>query len=217
MTKLAGLTQMTVLNQLVKASDEGVHCLTLDELADMIQHPRRIIVKRMQALMGNGYARTVRIGCYAVTPQGYKRQMDGGDMVSGPRKGVTGRAQPIHNATLRARVWRAFRVNPQSTKAGLLQLASRPEDDGKTTSAIKLINQLCRAGYAIKMPLRIKPTRQCSGGEVIYYLVKNTGPKCPIERLIKPTGVRGLYDHNTEEFTPYGQPQARPKAVRASA
>lgn len=217
METLAGLTQMQVLNELVQAADGNNHCLTLDELAERIQHPRRTIVKRMQALMQNGFAKSVRVGCYAATPQGHKRHMDGGEIVSGP-KGKMDKTRSAKRQSLRARLWRALRTLQRATVSDLLQVAAQPEEVAKgVDSAHRLLSQLTRAGYARKLPRRSNPTRDYSNGEVIYFLLKNTGPLSPMESTDKATGERGLKDRNTKDFTPYGEAQDRPTAVRSCA
>jgi len=218
MSTLAGLTQMMVLKELVEASEKGKHCLTLDELAEMISAPRRNIVKRMQALMYNGYAKTVKIGCYAATPNGHKREMDGGEIKSGPNKNSKVNYRAPNNDSLRARLWRSIRTLKQGSTSDFLQCAAKPEEvaNGRDTAS-RLLSQLTRAGYVRKLTHRKRPKRECSNGEVVYFLLKNTGNICPIERTDKETGQRGLLDRNTKEFFPYNVAQPRPKAVRATS
>jgi len=217
MTALAGLTQMDVLTELVKASkDEALHCLTLDDLAERINSPRRVIVKRMQALMYNKFAQSVRVGCYAATPLGHKRQFEGGEIKSGPKLGSKVNCRAPGRSALRARLWRALRTLRRATVSDLLQVAAKPDETNARDSAWRLLSQLNRAGYVTKLPRRSVPTRDCSNGEVIYFLLNNTGPLPPMETTDKETGMRGLKDRNTSEFIPYTETQARPVAVRAA-
>jgi hypothetical protein len=212
MEALAGLTQMTLLNELIVAADGGVHCLTLDDLAERITHPRKTIVKRMQALMSNGFAKSVRVGCYAATPKGHKRHMEGGEIKSGPKTAISYR-EP-NRASLRARLWKALRTLKRGTVSDLIQVAAKPEEvPTARDSAHRFLSQLTRAGYARKLPRRSNPTRDCSNGEVIYFLINDTGVLPPMETTDKETGARGLKDRNTKAFTPYAAPQKRPPAV----
>lgn len=218
MGALAGLTQMQVLGELIEASDKGLHCLTLDDLAERISSPRKVIVKRMQALMHNKFAKSVRVGCYAATPQGHKRHMEGGEIKSGPKTGSKVNHRTASRTSLRARLWKALRTLQRATISELLQVAVSPEDGASVRdSAYRLLSQLTRAGYVRKLPKRSKPTRDCSNGEVIYFLLNNTGPLPPMETTEKVTGLRGLKDRNSKEFVPYADAQERPPAVRGAA
>ena len=217
MEELAGLTQMQVLNELVMVrNQETMHCLTLDDLAERIKAPRRVIVKRMQSLMRNGFAKSVRVGCYAATPQGYKRQMDGGEIKGGAPKGRRAKAKPVLKKTMRMRTWRAIRILRRATLSEILECAARPGDGNPARSASALLSQLTRAGYVAKLARRRDPTRTHSNGEVIYFLLRSTGPVVPTMATDKATNRHGLFDRNLEEFFPFEAAQTRPRAVKRS-
>jgi len=216
MQQLLRLTQMQVLNELVVAGDRGKHCLTLDELAEILQSPRRAIVKRMQSLRYSGYIKTVRIGCYAVTPSGGKRHFEGGEITSGPKKGSSVNYRAPNYDSLRHRLWKSLRMLKRGSVSQLLLVAAKPGETNGRDTAWRLLSQLARAGYVTKFSRRIRPGWNCSNGEVIYFLCADTGPICPKETTNKQTGERGLLDRNTGKFFPY-QSVVRPKAIKAAS
>lgn len=221
MGELAGhLTQMFVLGELIAAADRGMHCLTLDELAERITHPRKVIVNKMQRLMEGGLVKTVRVACYAPTPKGHARHREGGEIKSGPKPGGGRRKSRVFETTaFRQRAWKAIRILNKATVSEILQCAMiEGEDDRKCrASARLLLRQLCNAGYVAKMPRRRRSQTSTSNGDVIYYLLRNTGALCPAAHTPKRTTLKGLLDRNTEEFFEFGNPQATPKAVGAAS
>lgn len=212
------LTQMQLLKLLTSsANKDDQSCLTLDELELRLAVPRKMIVKRMQALIKNRYACGLRIGCYTATPEGHKRYIQGGTIKSGPKPDTNIQARRVDRTSLRARLWRSLRMVRRATISDLLQICVNSNDGSSARdSAHRLLSQLARCNYVHKLPKRAKPTRYCSNGEVIYYLVKDTGPNPPAEILDKDTGLRGLMDRNTGEFTPYQDAQPRPRAAGAA-
>lgn len=90
--------------------------------------------------------------------------------------------------TNREKAWKVMRAMPTFTIADIATLIEVPVDNIR-----HYIDCLLHAGYIRKAGKKRIPCR--SGIDNIYRLIKNTGPKPPVQKAL-----RFLYDPNTKEY-----------------
>ena len=95
----------------------------------------------------------------------------------------------INNDTDRDRAWKVMRMYKGAfSRADIARLA-----EANYENIAKYLYVLCKAGYLVKSGHRLLKPK--NGHEVLYRLVKRTGPKTP---LMKDIDL--LYDPNTKSY-----------------
>lgn len=196
------LTQTDVLRHLVKVIEGGKSFVSLDELDAEITAPRNRIATRVGGLMGQGLARSHGVGQYIPTAKGKQLIADGGEVKSGPRKGVRHKPRATDTNSQRARLWRAIITLKRFTVSEIVVRAAQPQDKNPMDSARRYVNHLNRAEYLVELPRRQKDGKSTSNGEKVFWLKESFGRLPPRVRKAKD-GTPGMFDPNNEAYRPF--------------
>ena len=165
-----------VLARLAK-SDECVLIDTLD--TDLPEHERGEIVKTLIRLKARQLADREYTGCYIITPSGRNFVESGQTINSGPLGKHTG-PRKRHEGTMTIRLWKALRAMRKGTTPQLVSLARNDQDGNPDAAAARLLRTWRRSGFVTKIGGRAKGTAPTSNGHVIWYIVRDNGPKPPL-------------------------------------
>jgi len=170
-------------------------CLTVDELMTRTRLTRKQVAADMNRLVQRGYVERVERGCFQLTAEGRAAKADGRPITPGPNARHTGPRTPPRK-TLTRRVWRAVRAT-QGKRFTVEQILEVALTDGETKGADvrRYLGLLARAGHLRRFRRRRDDGVKYSNGQVVYALIRDTGPEHPIPRQKRTI----LHDPNTGE------------------
>ncbi len=179
----------------------GDQCLTMDQLEEATEIPRRKISQGAQGLILGGHAERLSRGCFRLTDLGKHSLSQGMILKTGPKGPHALASRPRKRDTLRQRAWNAMRMDTRATFTidDLVMISIREGDRSPTNNLQRYCQALHKAGYLFLSPKRAPSTKPTSNGFKRYRLIADTGPVAPMMR----TSKKAIYDHNTGEEVSY--------------
>lgn len=164
-------------------------CLTVDEMVERTDYPRRSVVYACSRLVCRGWVDRLEQGCFTLSPEGRRALANGEVITSGPIGPLTVRARRPRRRTVRDKMWSAIRITKKFDLARLQEITGASAE-----SARRFVGSLARAGYLAE--LRRQPGEApTSNGFKRWFLVDDPGPVTPILK-----SDRRIWDPNRREF-----------------
>lgn len=164
-------------------------CLTVDEMVERTDYPRRSIADACARLVGRGWVDRLEQGCFTLSAAGRRALASGETITSGPIGPLTVRARRPRRRTIRDKMWSAIRIAKKFDLARLEEIAG-----ASRTNAQRFVLALARAGFLAE--LRREPGEApSSNGFKRWLLVDDPGPATP---TIKADGR--IWDPNHRAF-----------------
>ena len=164
-------------------------CLTVDEMVERCDLPRRSVAEACAGLVRRGWVDRLEQGCFTLSPEGRRALAAGETIVSGPIGPLTVRARRPKRRTIRDKMWSAIRIARKFDLARLEEIAG-----ATAANAQRFVVALARAGYLAE--LRRRPgDAPSSNGFKRWVLIDDPGPAAP---TIKADGR--VWDPNRREF-----------------
>ena len=169
-------------------------CITEKRLVELTEYADRQVENALKKLMDHGFVERTAPGCYLLTDAGRMAVESGVKIRSGSKKEKKPR---VYKATLRTKVWRAFRNRKKLSVPEIEQLVCTGQEKNARNNIHHYVKLLEEAGYIVKMKKKMTGTSPTSNGFARWLLLeeKNTGPLAPMYRTKKMV----MYDPNTEE------------------
>lgn len=164
-------------------------CLTVDEMVERTDYPRRSVVEACACLVRRGWVDRLERGCFTLSIEGRAALARGEVVASGPIGPLTVRARRPKRRTIRDKMWSAIRIARKFDLGRLQEITG-----ASRANAQRFVLALARAGYLAE--LRREPgDAPSSNGFKRWLLVDDPGPATP---TIKADGR--IWDPNNRAF-----------------
>ncbi|PCI03876.1 MAG: hypothetical protein COB78_05845 [Hyphomicrobiales bacterium] len=170
---------MAISDEVLALLAAGERSVTIDELDQALpDHSRKEIIKTIGRLRYDKLTGSKNIGCYFATDNGRQYVASGKTIKSGPKKAHTGQRRRV-SGTMTTRLWKALRAQRKATTIELVSLARTKKDGKPEATAARILRMWFNAGFITKLGRRRQGSSPTSNGYVVWFLVRDNGPKAP--------------------------------------